>query len=229
MRLIKQSHKIINITPDPYKQIELAARTCYDSHHKITNDSAPKLIKSLLKMNHLTPFEFADVHVVFVTDRSTSHELVRHRIASFQQSSQRYIKYDNIEFILPPWIPDSYLGDWNPPEPEQEHPMLYNNETLITSENTAIWFYIQALRAAEDAYQQLISFNWPPERARKVLPNSTATTIHFKSNFRELMHVLNLRFHGQTGRPDPTMYNLMAPLQAELSNLFPEVFSKDQK
>ena len=216
MRLIKQSHKIINITPDPYTKIELAARTCYDSHDKITDTSAPKLIKSLLKMNHLTPFEFADVHVVFITDRSTSHELVRHRIASFQQSSQRYIKYNNnnLEFILPPWLPESYLGEWTTIYPD----MPEDNLTYLTS-----------LKQSAVAYETLLTQGWPPERARKVLPNSTATTIHMKANFREWMHILNLRFHGQTGRPDPTMHTLMQPLHQELSTLYPEVFRNEEK
>ena len=229
MKLIKQSYKILHITPDAYKQIELAARTCYDSHHKITEDSAPKLIKGLLKRDHLSPFEFADIHVVFTTDRSVSHELVRHRIASYQQQSQRYVNYDSVDFILPPWVPDTYLGDWNPQPPDQEHPMHYDNETLNTTEGTAIWYYIQSLKCAENSYQKLRELGWPPERARKVLPNSTATIIHVKANFRSWQHILNLRYNGATGRPDPTMYDLMAPLQAELSTLFPEVFQNEEK
>ncbi len=225
MQLIRQSHKIIHITPDPLEKIEDAARTCYASKNKDTafSDSG-KFTASLIKRGHMAMLEFADVTVEFVTDRSTSHELVRHRLTSVGQQSQRYVKYGkDIKFILPPWISDDYLGEYD--YHSENYQLLKNNPHNGTPDD----LFIFHLFVAAETYNSLINnAKWPPERARKVLPNSTATTIRVKANFREWQHILNLRYHGTTGRPDPTMHDLMAPLNEELSEFFPTVFEKNK-
>jgi len=91
VRLIKPSVEIISSTPDALKLIELAGRTCYKSEDKITEDSAEKFVVMILKRGHESVLEHAVASVRFVCDRGVSHELVRHRIASFSQESTRYV------------------------------------------------------------------------------------------------------------------------------------------
>ncbi len=80
------------------KKIETIARTCYKSESKITEDSAEKMVARLIKNGHEAMLEHASVTVKFVCDRGISHELVRHRLASFAQESTRFCNYSNEEF-----------------------------------------------------------------------------------------------------------------------------------
>ncbi len=83
-------------------KIERAARTCYKSQGKIEEGSAEKLIRSCIKRGHESVIEHASVTLRFICDRGVSHEIVRHRIASYSQESTRYVNYkDGIEFIKP--------------------------------------------------------------------------------------------------------------------------------
>jgi thymidylate synthase (FAD) len=103
------------VEKDPFKKIELCARTCYKSEDKITEDSAPKMVASLIKRGHEAMLEHFSFSVKFVVDRGISHELVRHRLASFAQESTRYCNYANeesIDFIIPFYL--KYKSDgWN--------------------------------------------------------------------------------------------------------------------
>ena len=76
---------------DALRQIEYAGRNCYRSHDKITDDSAPAFVRSLIRRGHLAPLEFADMSVELVTSRDVMAELTRHRLASFCIESQRYV------------------------------------------------------------------------------------------------------------------------------------------
>ena len=91
------------------RRIERAGRTCYRSEERITNDSAAKFVAMILKRGHETVIEHESVSVRFICDRGVSHELVRHRLASYSQESTRYCNYggDDIAFIDPrPHIED---------------------------------------------------------------------------------------------------------------------------
>ena len=129
MKLIKASYEII--TPingeEILKQIELAARTCYKSEDKIeytmnTHGSPPfiansarVLIPKLIKNGHDAMLEFGgNITVNFICDRGVSHELVRHRLASFAQESTRYCNYgkdEHIQFIIPCWLDINLRAD----------------------------------------------------------------------------------------------------------------------
>ena len=90
------------------RQIEYAGRNCYRSHDKITNDSAPAFVRSLIRRGHLAPLEFADMSVELVTSRDVMAELTRHRLASFCIESQRYVCMNGeIAFILPRFYRES--------------------------------------------------------------------------------------------------------------------------
>lgn len=173
MILINQTAKIIK--PDEQsgvvllKACEYAGRNCYASQERITNDSYFTFINNLIKREHETPLEFADITFDLTTSRAVLAELTRHRLASFCVESQRYIqeaKTGDITFIKPEW---------------------YN----VENEATIIWQ--NQIQSAEDAYKKLIALGCKPEQAREVLPNSTACRIIMKANLREWRHIFELR------------------------------------
>ncbi|NTW90934.1 MAG: FAD-dependent thymidylate synthase [Erysipelotrichaceae bacterium] len=89
---------------DKLKRIEQVGRTCYRSQDKITDDSYERFVRMIMKNNHTAIIEFASFGVKFICDRSVSHQLVRARLASFAQQSQRYCDYnDCMTFIIPVW------------------------------------------------------------------------------------------------------------------------------
>ena len=103
MRIIKPSVSIeSNISyGEALRIVENATRVCYKSEDKIKEGSAEKLIKGVIKAKHLGCIEHVSLTVKFICDRACSHQLVRHRLMSFNQKSQRYCKEDNLEVIKP--------------------------------------------------------------------------------------------------------------------------------
>ena len=172
------STRAIN-TDAVYKFIELCGRTCYKSspNDKITSE---KFIRNLIKLGHESVLEHYSVSFIITCDRGVSHELVRHRLASYSQESTRYCNYGgkDIEFIKPKDIEDGSV--------EYE-----------------IW-KLQCERC-ELAYNNLIKAGAKPETARSVLPNSLKTEIVMTANLREWRHFLKLRSEGITGKPHPDM------------------------
>lgn len=104
MNIVKSSFRVItpitNGAISELQRIELPTRLCYKSENKITPDgeSAKKIIKTLIDNDHLAMLEHSSITVIFVTSRGVSHELVRHRIASYAQESTRYCNYSNEKF-----------------------------------------------------------------------------------------------------------------------------------
>lgn len=185
------------------QKIEAAARTCYKSEGKIQEDSAAKLVAGLIKSGHEAMLEHASVTVKFVVDRGISHELVRHRLASFAQESTRYCNYSKddfgseITFIIPDYLEYKSEG-WN------------------------IWK--ESMKQAEDAYFKMLDFGLSPQQARAVLPNSLKTEVVMTANLREWRHFFKLRALGTTGKPHPQMLEVAVPLLEDMNNLIPVVF-----
>lgn len=203
MKIIDQSHEILTETMYIERtpvMIELAGRTCYKSEDKVTENSADKFCRMLIKRGHEAMIEhYGVITVRFITDRGVTHEFVRHRLASFAQESTRYIKYDgDIEFIRP-------VFDWS-------------NSDLINQKNS-IW--INAMAGAELNYQKMIKEGCAPQEARSVLPNSLKTEIVVTANIREWRHILKLRT-AQVAHPQ--IRELMIPLLKELRKLVPALF-----
>lgn len=111
MEVIKSSVELVN--PMPYKEAlnitELATRVCYKSEDKMKEGSAEKLIKGIIKSKHFGCLEHVNLTVKFICDRACSHQLVRHRLMSFNQKSQRYCKEDNLEVIKPEGLESTSL------------------------------------------------------------------------------------------------------------------------
>lgn len=185
------------------QKIEAAARTCYKSEGKIQEGSAAKMVASLIKSGHEAMLEHASVTVKFVVDRGISHELVRHRLASFAQESTRYCNYSKddfgseITFIIPEYLEYKSEG-WN------------------------IWK--DSMKQAEDAYFKMLDFGLSPQQARAVLPNSLKTEVVMTANLREWRHFFKLRALGTTGKPHPQMLEVAVPLLEDMKNLIPVVF-----
>lgn len=101
MKIIEQSYEILEPihAEQVLKKIEMCGRLCYKSEDKITDDSAGKFVSGIVKRGHEAVLEHATISVRFITDRAVTHEIVRHRLASYCQESQRYVKYGDVEFI----------------------------------------------------------------------------------------------------------------------------------
>lgn len=163
---------IISMTSSPETTIEFAGRICYRSEMKQTLESAMKFITARVREGHESILEHASV-TFFVEgiSRSCSHQLVRHRLASYSQESQRYVDMsENVGFVVPPSIA-------NADDPE------------------VLALYLDALDAAGDAYDELRSMGVRKEDARFVLPNATQTSIVVTMNFRELRHFFEVRLN----------------------------------
>ena len=185
------------------KQIERIARVCYKSEDKISTDlsSAKKLIINLIRNGHEAMLEHGYLSVKFICDRAVSHELVRHRMASFAQESQRYCNYstdkfdNNVTFIQPWWM-------------DEEDDVGYS-----------VWK--KSCLQAERAYFDLMNFGYSPQQARGVLPNCTKTEIVVTANYREWRHILKLRTASDA---HPDMRDMMEHLLANLKSLIPIIF-----
>lgn len=154
--------EILDYTPSPVELISKSMGTCYGK-----SDTSEKRVKRAFVEQHMSVFEHAKVTVrISGVSRALSHQLVRHRMASFCQESQRYVKVDVSE-------------DWFV-KPE------FDNEI---DENV----FDKAMQFSAWAYAQLINDGVPAEDARYVLPNACKTTLVMTMNLRELYHFLYLR------------------------------------
>ncbi len=102
--------ELLTITPSPELFIKRAGRTCYQSYDRITKDSAAKFIRGILKSGHESVIEHASASFIIKGSRAMSHQLVRHRICSFSQKSQRYVREGGFEYIIPPEIGKSKVA-----------------------------------------------------------------------------------------------------------------------
>jgi thymidylate synthase (FAD) len=149
--------------------IERAGRVCYKSEDKITNESAPKFIKMLLARNHEAVLEHACASILFICDRGVSHELVRHRLASYCQESTRYCNYGS----------DKFSNEIKVIEPP------------LSPEDKILWEF--QCKKIEESYLIMISEGVSPQIARSILPTCLKTEIVVTTNFREWRHILKLR------------------------------------
>ena len=182
------------------KKIERCGRVCYKSEGRIEEGSAEKFVASLIKRGHEAVLEHASITVKFVVDRGVSHEIVRHRIASYCQESTRYCNYSKedfgseITFIIP-------------------HFLSYGSEAWHT--------WKDAMKCAEDAYFKLLDIGLLPQEARAVLPNSLKTEVVMTANLREWRNFFKLR---TANAAHPQMREVTRPLLDELKELIPVVF-----
>lgn len=175
----RQKVVLLRYTPDPEGTVALAAKLCYSSsdlealEEKIGSSEQSRFIEKLVKMGHMSPLE----HINFTfgiegISRACSHQLVRHRLASYSQQSQRYVSEQSgksadglFDYIVPPTLQASGKDEW----------------------------FKDRMRQIQIWYDELISSGIPNEDARFILPNAAETKIVMTMNGRELLHFFKVR------------------------------------
>lgn len=188
--------------PIAYSLIESAGRTCYKSERR-EGDTSEKFIQRAMERKHFSLLEHVNVTLRITCDRGISHELVRHRLASYSQESTRYCNYQSEKFgNTLCFIRPSYLKD---------RPYLYN-----------LW--VKSCKEAEQNYFELLGAGLTPEEARGVLPNSLKTEVVVTMNLRNWRHFLEMRYSGVTGRPHPQMFDIAEMVYQLLAKEYPVIF-----
>lgn len=210
MRIIKAKAEIVRpqrwdeqTVAAIYGLIEEAGRTCYKSEGLAKDGSAAAFIQNAIRRGHESVLEHATMTVRFTVDRGISHEIVRHRIASYSQESTRYCNYAKDDF-------GNEITVIEPPFFREDGPSYH------------VWK--EACKAAEKAYFDLLNIGETPEHARNVLPTSVKTEVVVTMNMREWRHFFRLRAIGTTGRPHPQMREVTLPFLHECQEHMPELF-----
>lgn len=204
--MINMMVKLVRHTPEPERTVAMSARLCYSPigaaqlEEKISDEQASNLVRKLVSMGHLSTLE----HVTFTfaiegVSRVLTHQLVRHRIASYSQQSQRYVKEHDFETIVPASIASK-------PEAKAKF------DKLMTE--------IQAM------YDEFIALDIPAEDARYILPNATETKIVCTFNARSLLNFFSLRC---CTRAQWEIRALANEMLRQCQAVAPVIFEKDRK
>ena len=202
MKIIKPSARIVSSVDgdEILKRIEEYGRVCYKSEARITEDSAKRFVENLIKRGHESVLEHISVTVKFVCDRGVSHEIVRHRLASYSQESTRFCNYSKDDF-------------------GSEITVIEPCFLVPGTEGYKLWE--GACLVAEQMYFKMLDWGCTPEEARAVLPNSLKTELVMTANLREWRHFFKLR---ASPAAHPQMRELTAPLLGEFKEKIPVVF-----
>lgn len=182
------------------KMLEAVGRTCYKSEDKIQEGSAEKFIAGIVKRGHEAVIEHYNITVKFICDRGVTHEIVRHRLASYCQESTRYCNYSSDKFgteitVIKP----CYLDEG--------------------TEGYRMWAGLCSL--AEAYYFDLLNYGCTPQEARAVLPNSLKTELVMTANIREFRHFFKLRC---SKAAHPQMREVALMLLKEFKERIPVLF-----
>jgi len=198
MQIIDQSWEWLQKPSHVLEVIELAGRTCYKSENRITKGSAEKFVKMIVGLGHETVIEHVSASVRFITNRGVTHELVRHRLASYSQESTRYVRYSGgLQFIKPVW--------WDDPKYSEEQKEHWKN----------------AMEYSEKAYLEALEKGDKPEQAREMLPHAIKVEIVVTANLREWRHIFALRC---SKKSHPQMEALMLGCLKGFAKEIPIVF-----
>lgn len=218
MEILKPDYEILNPISEggilELQFIEKIGRTCYQSDDRITEDgeSAKKFVKMLIDRGHEAMIEHSMLSVMFTVDRGVSHELVRHRLASFAQESTRYVNYSLGKFGESIKVIDIEGG------------INTDNKTKNLTFAEKVLIYDEWLKAQEDAerhYMRMIELGATPQIARSVLTNSTKTSIVITTNYREWRNIFSLR---TPHTAHPQMREIVIPLLADVKKRIPIIF-----
>ena len=211
MNIITPSVTIIDMKDysQMLKKIERIGRVCYKSEGKITEDSAEKFIKGLLTRQHESVIEHENVTVRFVCDRGVTHEIVRHRIASYSQESTRYCNYSGDKFDNQITVIDLASG------------FQYDLSKENDKAKYEVW--TKAMENAEQSYFRMLELGATPQEARSVLPNSLKTEIVVTMNLRSWRNFFRLRVDSHA---HPQMREVATMLYEEFKKRLP-VFVED--
>jgi thymidylate synthase (FAD) len=182
------------------EHLERCGRVCYKSEDKIAAGSAEKFLANIVKRGHEAVLEHFSFTVKFIVDRGVSHEIVRHRMASYCQESTRYCNYSKDGFgneitVIEPCFFEKGSPEWT------------------------LWKH--ACEVSERYYFNLLDWNRTPQEARSVLPTSLKTEVVMTANIREWRHFLKLR---TSKAAHPQIREVAVPLLHELQQLVPVLF-----
>lgn len=199
MRIVKPSFEILRgLDQDTLRRIESYGRTCYKSECRMAEGTDVTFAKALIDRQHESVIEHESVTVRIVCDRGVSHELVRHRIASYSQESTRYCNYtkdgfgNEITVIQPPDLDYYQMLAWR-----------------------------MAMEDAEKSYKSLIDLGATPQIARGVLPNSLKTEVVATMNLRSWRHFFKMRTPKSA---HPQMREIAIPMLQEFQRRIPIIF-----
>lgn len=204
MKIVQPSFEILDHN-NLLRNIELGGRVCYKSEDKMCEGSDVALIEKLKSFKHESVLEHGTITVKFITDRGVTHELVRHRVASFSQESTRYCNYGKGKFdgeitVIQPCF---WFGDGCDDETNMMH-------------------WRMAMHDAERYYLAMLEQGASAQEARSVLPNSLKTEIVVTANVREWRHIIALRTHRDS---HPQIRQIMVPLSVEFAKRWPVLFA----
>lgn len=202
MKVITASAEILDQVngKEIIKSIERYGRVCYKSEDRITSDSAQKFIANIIASGHESVIEHEKVSVRIICDRGVSHEIVRHRIASYSQESTRYCNYSKDKF---------------------SNELTFIKPCFWEENSVQYQMWEKIMKEIETTYLELIEEGVKPQEARSVLPNSLKTEIVVTMNLREWRHFFRLR---TSERAHPQMREVAVPLLKEFQNRIPVVF-----
>lgn len=210
MKIIDPSHQFI-AQPDravTYHRIAEAMRNCYRAELNAMPATDEEMVAKAIRLKHFSVLEHASVTVNITCDRGVSHELVRHRLASYSQESTRYCNYAGekfgreLTFIRPSWVVATS-----------------SEEPVDESEKYQDW--LAHMFASEKAYIAMLDHGATAQEARAVLPNSLATKIAMTANMREWAHVFKLRCDTPA---HPDMRQTMKPILMDMLDEYPHIF-----
>jgi thymidylate synthase (FAD) len=165
LRPVELQVELVAMTPQPQSVIEQAGRTCYLSFERIGAKSAEEFIRRLIKMGHESPLEHASATFrIRNGSRAMTHQLVRHRLMSVSQQSQRYVDEQGFTYVVPEGLPDQFAED-------------YHND----------------MKTLQQMYSKWRDRGLKKEDARFVLPNACTSEIVVTANFRQWRHIFSLR------------------------------------
>ena len=191
--------KLLRVTPEPEEIIEYAARVCYDSQDKMNG----KLIPTLIKSGHESPLEHAcATFELRNVSRALTHQLVRHRLMSVSQKSQRYVNEENFGYVIP--------------------------DSLSSADD--IFEYSDDMDYIKTLYTKWKNRGIRKEDARMFLPNGCYTTIIITANFREFRHIFKVRCSKHAQWEIRQACNIMkGRLYAEAPNVFGDLMEENEK
>ena len=190
-----------------YSLVEAAGRTCYLSE-KVEGDTTEDFIRRLMKRKHWSVLEHATISVRIICDRGVSHELVRHRLASYSQESTRYCNYSKGKFGNEITVIGPCFWEENSPEYQM---------------------WKKACEFSEIMYMDLLNGGATPQQARSVLPNSLKTEIVVTMNIRNWRHFFEMRYFGVAGTPHPQMVEVAKMAFDLLYSHYPVLFEDLKK
>lgn len=199
-------HQILFITPSSLELIELAGRTAYQSQDRIVEGSDKQFVEMLRDSRHESVLEHSSMTVQFSdVSRGFTHELVRHRLASFTQESTRYVDESNLKVVIPPGK--------NPDE------VIDLQDCFLSSITFRQWVALN-----ERMYRSLLAAGWNYQDARQVLPIGIKSQIVVTANFREWRHIFRLRTaanaHWEIRR---VMTNLLHEVKGRIPVIFDDI------